>query len=108
MDKSNINLFELMYDINAMKKRDLVDQIEKMKGKVIVGCHVKDLCHQIEKLTEMLHDVVATNEKITSELLIVKKVNSNLEKHITMLEKLQAKAEQYNRRNTVESIRYLK
>ena len=56
MDKSNINLFELTYDINAMKKRDLVDQIEKMKGKVIVGCHVKDLCHQIEKLTEMLHD----------------------------------------------------
>ena len=107
MDKSNINLFELTYDINAMKKRDLVDQIEKMKGKVIVGCHVEDLCHQIEKLTEMLHDAVATNEKITSELLIVKKVNSNLEKHITTLEKLQAKAEQYNRRNNVESIRYL-
>ena len=46
MDKNNYNLFELSYDdINAMKKRDVVDQIEKMKGKVVVGSHVKDLCH---------------------------------------------------------------
>ena len=92
-----------MYDdINATKKRDLVDQIEKMKGKVVVGSHVKDSCHQTEKLIERLNDVVATNEKITRELLIVKNVNSNLEKHITTLEKLQVKAEQYNRRNNVE------
>ena len=69
MDKNNYNLFELSYDdMNAMKKRDVVDQIEKMKGKVVVGSHVKDLCHQIEKLTEKLNDVVATNEKITNEL----------------------------------------
>ena len=62
-----------------------------MKGKVVVGSHVKDLCHQIEKLTERLNYVVATNEKITSELWIVKNVNSNLEKHIATLEKLTGK-----------------
>ena len=73
-----------------------------MKGKVVVGSHVKDLCHQIEKLTEKLNDVVATNEKITNELLIVKNVNSNLEKGIATLEKLQAKTEQYSRRNNAE------
>ena len=103
MDKNNYNLFELSYDdINAMKKRDVVDQIDKMKGKVVVGSHVKDLCHQIEKLTEKLNDVVATNEKITNELLIVKNVNSNLEKRIATLEKLQAKTEQYSRRSNAE------
>ena len=49
-----------------MKKRDLVDQIEKMKGKVVAGSHVKYLCHQIEKLTERLNGVVATNEKLSA------------------------------------------
>ena len=47
-----------------MKKRDLVDQIEKMKGKVFAGSHEKDLCHQTEKLTGRLNGVVATNEKL--------------------------------------------
>ena len=103
MDKNNTNLFELSYDdINAIKKRDLADQIEKMRVKVVLGSQVKDLCHQIEKVTERLNDVVASSEKITSELLIVKNVNSNLEKRITTLEKPQAKAEQYNRRNNME------
>ena len=103
MDKNNYNLFELSYDdINAVRKRHVVDQIEKMKGKVVVGSHVKDSCHQIEKLTEKLNDVAATNEKITNELLIVKNVNSNLEKRIATLEKLQAKTEQYSRRNNAE------
>ena len=51
MDKNDINLFELSYDdITAMEKRDLVDQIEKMKGKVVVSNHVKDLCHQQKNL----------------------------------------------------------
>ena len=84
-----------------MKKQDLVDQIEKMKGKVVIGSHLKDLCHQIEKLSERLN-VVATNEKITSELLIVINVNSNLEKRIATLEKLQAKTEPYNRKKNKE------
>ena len=39
----------------------MADPIKKMKGKVVVGSHIEDLYHQIEKLTERLNDVVATN-----------------------------------------------
>ena len=69
-----------------------------MKGKVVIGSHVKDLCHQIEKLSERLNDAVATNGKITNELLIAINVNSNLEKRISTLEKLQVKTEPYSRK----------
>ena len=61
-------------DINSMRKKCLVEQIEKMKGKVFFDSHVKDLCNQIEKLTESLNQVTTANEKITSELVIVRKM----------------------------------
>ena len=61
-----------------------------MKGKVIFDSHVKDLRNQIEKLTESLNQIRAANEKITSELVIVKNVFVNLENRIVNLEKLQA------------------
>ena len=67
-----------------------MEQIEKMKGKVIFDSHVKDLRNQIEKLTESLNQIRAANEKITSELVIVKNVFVNLENRIVNLEKLQA------------------
>ena len=73
-----------------------------MKGNVVFGSRLKDLSQQIGKLTKNLNDVMATNEKIASELSVVKKINSNLENRITALEKLQAKAEQYNRRINVK------
>ena len=75
-----------------------------MKGKVIFDSHFKDLCNQMEKLTESLNQVMAANEKIIGELVIVKNVKVNLEKRIVNLENLQAKAEQYNRRNNVEML----
>ena len=97
MNGNDVNLLEMSYDdINSMRKKDLVGQIAKMKGKVIFDSYVKDLCNQIEKLTESLNQVTAANEKITSELVIVKNVNVNLENQIVNLEKLKAKAEQYN------------
>ena len=103
MHKNDVSLFELSYnDINAMKKRDLIYQIEKMKGKVVVCNHVKDMCYQRGKLTENLNDVMTTNEKIASVLSIIKNINSNLENRITVLEKLKAKTKQYNRRNNEE------
>ena len=39
MAQSNlVNIFNLSYDtINGMKKKDLVDHIENLKGKVVVG-----------------------------------------------------------------------
>ena len=103
MNGNDVNLLEMSYDdINSMRKKDLVEQIAKMKGKVIFDSYVKDLCNQIEKLTESLNQVTAANEKIASELVIVKNVNVNLENRIVNLEKMQAKAEQYNRRDNVE------
>ena len=69
MNGNDFNLLEMSYDdINSMRKIDLVKQIEKMNGKVIFDSHVKDLCNQIEKLTESLDQVMAANEKTTSEL----------------------------------------
>ena len=64
MNGNDVNLLEIPYDdINSMRKKDLVEKIEKMKGKVIFESHVKDLCDQIEKLTESLNQVTAANEK---------------------------------------------
>ena len=77
-------------------------ETEKMKGKVIFTNHVKDLYHQIEKLKESLNQVMAANEKTTSALVMVKNFSINLASRIIDLEKLQAKTEQYNRRNYVE------
>ena len=79
-----------------------MEQIEKLKGKVIFDSNVKDLYNQIEKLTESLNQVTAANEKLTCELGIVKNVNVNLENRIVNLEKLQAKVVHYNRKNNVE------
>ena len=31
--------------INSMRKKDLVEQIEKMRGEVILDSHVKDVCN---------------------------------------------------------------
>ena len=39
--KDYVNLFDLTYDaINAIKKKDLVDYIEKMKGKIVPDNHM--------------------------------------------------------------------
>ena len=63
-----------------MRKKELVVWIEKMKGKFIFDSHAKDLCNEIENLTESLIQVTAANQEITSELVIVKNANVNLEK----------------------------
>ena len=47
-----------------------------MKGKFIFDSHAKDLCNEIESLIQ----VTAANQEITSELVIVKNANVNLEK----------------------------
>ena len=53
MNENDVNLLEMSYDdIDSIRKKDLAEQIEKIKGKVIFDSHVKDLCSQIEKLTE--------------------------------------------------------
>ena len=45
MTENTTNLFELSFNaINAMKKKDLLSEIEKLKGKVIVDNNIKDIC----------------------------------------------------------------
>ena len=85
-----------------MKKKDLVDHIENLKGKVVVGNDIKGLFDQISKLSENVDRLVTANEKLNSELLIVRNVNQNLQNRIMNLEKQQSKSEQYNRQNNVE------
>ena len=98
-----VNLFSLSYDaINGMKKKDLVDHIENLKGKVVFGNDIQGLFNQISKLSENVDRLVTANKKLNSELLIVRNVNQNLQNRITNLEKQQSKSEQYNRRNNVE------
>ena len=45
MAQNTINFFELSFDaINAMNNKDLVREIEKLRGKVIVDNNIKNLC----------------------------------------------------------------
>ena len=75
------NFFYLTYDvINAIKKKDLVDYIEKMKGKVVTDKQIQNLCSEIasltektENLTENVISLLNTNERVTSELMSIKK-----------------------------------
>lgn len=67
MNGNDVNLLDMSYDdIISMRKKDFVEHIEKIKGKVIFGSHAKNLCNQIEKLTESLNQVMKTIGKITS------------------------------------------
>ena len=45
-----VNLFSLSYyPIHGMNKKDLVDHIENLKGKVVVGNDIQGLYYQISK-----------------------------------------------------------
>ena len=46
--------------------------------------------------------LMESNEKLSSQFVVIKKVNTLLEKRATELEKRQAKADQYSRRNNFE------
>ena len=102
-ENSFVNLFSLLYDaINGMKKKDLVDHIENLKGKIVVGNNIQGLFSQISKLSENVDRLVTANDKLNSELLIVRNVSQNLQNRIINLEKQQFKSERYNRCKNVE------
>ena len=90
------NSFENLFS-DGMKKKDLVDHIENLKGKVVLGSHIQGLLNQISKLSEKVDCLATANEKLNSELLI-----QNLQNRIINLEKQQFKSGQYNRCNNVE------
>ena len=103
MDEITTNLCEFLFDeINAMKKKVLVSEIEKLKGKVVVDNNIKNLCDQVSRLSENFAKLMELNEKLSRQFIVVKKFNTLLEKRVIELEKCQAKAEQYSRRNNVE------
>ena len=85
-----------------MKKKDLVNKIEKLKGKVVVDNDIKKLCDQVYRLSESLAKLMESNEKLCSQVIVVEKVNTLLEKRVKKVDKSQEKAEQYRRRNNVE------
>ena len=102
-DKDYVNLFDLIYDaINAIKKKDLVEYIEKMKAKVVADNQIQNLCNKIANLSDNVESLVSTNERLSSELNIVKNVGNVLKNRIVNLEKELSKNEQYGRRNNVE------
>ena len=103
MVESTTNLFKLSFnEKNTMKKKDLVSKNEKLKWKVAVDNNIKNLCDQVSCLSENLAKLMESNEKLSSQFIFVKKVNTLLKKCVIELEKSQAKAKQYSRRNNVE------
>ena len=93
--KDYVNLFDLTYDaINTIKKKHLVDYIEK----IVADNQIQNLCNEIANVKRL----VSTNERLTSELSIVKKVKNVLKNRIVNLEKQLSKSELYGRRSNVE------
>ena len=83
MAENATNIFELSFDeINAMKKKDLVSDIEKLKGKVAVDNNIKNLRDQISRLSENLVKLMDSNEQLSSQFIVIKNVNSLLEKRV--------------------------
>ena len=102
MAESTANFFYLSFDeIKAMKKKTLLAKL-KLKRKVIVNNNIKNLCDQVSHLSKNLMKLMESNEKLSSQFVVIKKVNTLLEKCATELEKRQAKADQYSRRNNFE------
>ena len=99
----NSNMFTLSESaINVIKKRELVQNIIALKGKIIVDSDISNLCNQISKLKDVISQLHSTNEKIRSELAIVKNVNTKLEEQIISLEINETNSEQYSWRNNSE------
>ena len=69
----NTNLFTLSE--SAIKMPQLVQRIIALKGKVIVDSDISHLCNQISKLNYTVSQLRSTNEKIKSELTVVKSVS---------------------------------
>ena len=60
----NSNMFTLSESaINATKKRELVQNIIALKGKIIVDSDISNLCNQISKLKDVISQLHSTNEK---------------------------------------------
>ena len=72
---ADINVTNL-YD--AMKKKDLVNHIESLKGKVTVDATIKKLCDGISQLSTSVNNLMTENGKISSQVMVVSNVNTIL------------------------------
>ena len=105
--KDYANLFYLTYDtINAIKKKDLADYIEKMKGKVVADNQIQNLYNEVANLSANVKSLVSTNERLTSELSIIKNVNYFLENGI-ILEILKNNYQKMNNLSFIAMLKYL-
>ena len=80
MAKNTTNLFGLSFDaINAMKKKGLVSEIEKTKGKVVVDNNIKILV-----IKYLIYQKISLNSCSRMKNLVAscKKVNTLLEKRV--------------------------
>ena len=73
-----------------------------MKGKVVAEKQNQNLCSEIANLSENVKSLLSINERLTSELMVVKNINNILENRIVNLEKQPSKNEQYGRRKNVK------
>ena len=86
-DVNVTNLFDLSYDqINAMKKKDLVNHVENLKGKVTVDATIKKLCDEISQLSTSVNNLITENEKLGSQLMVMSNISSLLAICVTELE----------------------
>ena len=69
------NLFDLSYDqINVMKKIDLVNHIENLKGKVTVDFAIKRVCDEISQLSTLGNNLMSVNEKRSSQPMVISNI----------------------------------
>ena len=94
-DLNVTNFFDLSYaQMNATKKKDLVNHIENLKGKVTVCAIIKWFCDEISHLSNSVNNIMRENENISSQLMVVSNINALLVTRVTELEKQQEKMKQ--------------
>ena len=58
-----------------------------MEGKIVTDNQIQNLCSEIVNLSDNVKSLVSTNERLSSELTVIKNVNNILENRIVNLEK---------------------
>ena len=57
-----------------MKKKDLVNKTERLKGKVIVDNNIKNPCDQLSRLSKNLAKLMESNENLVASLSLEKRL----------------------------------
>ena len=57
-----------------------------MEGKIVTDNQIQNLCSEIVNLSDNVKSLVSTNERLSSELTVIKNVNNILENRIINLE----------------------